>query len=57
MFAPDFLAAAPDHHRAALICDVERRLRPALHRDGGWLADYRRLRLVAIKDPWRAGEH
>jgi len=29
---------------------VETRLRPKLFRDGQWVADYRRLRLVACKE-------
>jgi trans-aconitate methyltransferase len=28
---------------------VARRLRPSMYRDGGWIIDYRRLRLVAVK--------
>jgi hypothetical protein len=28
---------------------VESQTRPALFRDGGWVADYRRLRVVAVK--------
>jgi hypothetical protein len=35
----------PDQYLAA----VESALRPALWRDGNWWADYRRIRVVAIK--------
>ena len=47
VFAKDFLAAVPAETRAAMIADVEARLRPLLLRDGVWVADYRRLRIVA----------
>lgn len=47
VFAKDFLAAVPPATHAAIIADVEARLRPALLRDGVWVADYRRLRVAA----------
>ena len=49
VFAKDFLAAVPPETHAAIIADVEARLRPTLLRDGVWVADYRRLRVVAHK--------
>ena len=49
MFAKDFLAAVGPETHAAIIADVEQRLRPTLLRDGVWVADYRRLRVVARK--------
>jgi len=49
MFGGAFLnAVRPDEHERFLQ-RVERRMRPALHRDGKWHADYRRLRVVAYK--------
>ncbi|MFN8472334.1 MAG: class I SAM-dependent methyltransferase [Anaerolineae bacterium] len=47
VFAKDFLAAVPPEAHPAIIADVEERLRPALLHDGVWVADYRRLRIVA----------
>ncbi len=47
VFAKDFLAAVPPAAHPAIIRDVEKRLRPTLLRDGVWVADYRRLRVVA----------
>lgn len=49
MFAGEFLAAAPEGKREEFIQEVESQLRPKLFRDGSWIADYRRLRVVARK--------
>ena len=50
MFEGDFLAAIPQEKRPDLIRSVEDQLRPPLFRDGTWFADYRRLRIVAIRE-------
>jgi trans-aconitate methyltransferase len=50
MFSPMILSVVPDERRQALIRDIERRLRPTLYRNGAWTADYRRLRVVALKE-------
>jgi trans-aconitate 2-methyltransferase len=39
--------------RSQVINSVEERLPPALYRDGNWIADYRRIRLVAVKNSAR----
>ena len=39
----------PPEKRAKAIQSVVDNLRSVLYRDGGWIADYRRLRLVAVK--------
>jgi trans-aconitate 2-methyltransferase len=44
-----FEPLAPEHRERALQETVES-LRPALFRNGQWFADYRRLRIVAVKD-------
>jgi trans-aconitate methyltransferase len=49
MFGADFAAHVPPDQHDAFVQSVERRLRPSLYRDGTWYADYRRLRIVAIK--------
>ena len=43
-----FEEVAPDV-KEAIIQEAETRLRPALYRDGGWYADYVRIRLRAVK--------
>ena len=50
MFAGGFLSALSDDVRSQVMNSVEERLRPALYRDGNWIADYRRIRVVAIKN-------
>jgi trans-aconitate 2-methyltransferase len=49
MFASAFTADVPDESREAFLQEVERLARPQGYRDSGWVADYRRLRIVAIK--------
>ena len=49
MFGGRILAAVGAERREAFIRQVEENARPALWRDGEWLADYRRLRITAKK--------
>ena len=49
MFATDLLAGLSADMREEVIRLVEEELRPHLYRDGQWIADYWRLRVVAIK--------
>ena len=49
MFADPFLGVVPEGARDAVLRAVEGRLRPTLHHEGAWHADYRRLRVVARK--------
>jgi hypothetical protein len=48
MFGDSLLAPIPDDDRSGVITEVEERLRPDHYRDGTWIADYRRLRVVAV---------
>ncbi|MEG4227424.1 methyltransferase domain-containing protein [Microcoleus sp. N9_B2] len=60
MFAGGFLSGLSDDVREAklsrresqVINSVEERLRSALYRDGNWIADYRRIRVVAVKNSY-----
>jgi trans-aconitate 2-methyltransferase len=49
MFASRFLDELPADQQTQVIQTVEQRLKPTLYREGTWTADYRRLRVVAIK--------
>lgn len=49
MFGDSFFAGLPSETRQHIVSRVEQRLRPTLFRDGSWHADYRRLRIVAIR--------
>ena len=50
MFAGGFLSGLSDDVRSHVIRTVEERLRSVLYRDGNWSADYRRIRIVAVKN-------
>ena len=47
MFAGDLLSQVTPADREDFFQNVEEVLRPSLHREGQWFADYRRLRIVA----------
>lgn len=49
MFGDSLLAAIPDDEQSAVISSVEDRLREEQFQDGTWVADYRRLRVIAWK--------
>lgn len=50
MFRNSVLAAFSEDTQAKILANVEEQLRPTLYKNGTWFADYRRLRVVAIKD-------
>jgi len=49
MFGGFILEALPESRREALKAQTEEEARPALFRDGRWVMDYRRLRIVASR--------
>ncbi len=49
MFASRFLEQLSSEQQTELIQAVEQQLKPVLYRDGNWIADYRRIRIVANK--------
>ena len=49
MFGDSFFAAIPIETREQIVAAIEEQLRPELFHDGSWHADYRRLRIVAIR--------
>lgn len=49
MFCGFYLARVPAERREEYLRHVEAETRPALFRDGGWTADYRRLRVIAVR--------
>ena len=50
MFANSFLIDIPADRHQEVTQHVERQLQETLYRDGTWTVDYRRLRIVAIKE-------
>lgn len=49
MFASPFLAGLSADQQKQAIRSVEEQLKPTLYRQGNWTADYRRIRIVAVK--------
>jgi trans-aconitate methyltransferase len=49
MFGKHFVAALEPEQKPDFVRLVEERGRPKLYRDGGWIMDYRRLRVMAVK--------
>ena len=56
MFGDSLLSPIPERERPELIDAVEDRLREDHYREGTWIADYRRLRVVAVKAGMSSGE-
>lgn len=50
MFANSVLNTFSTEQQASIISDIENCLRSTLYRNGTWIADYRRIRIVAIKE-------
>jgi trans-aconitate methyltransferase len=50
MFATDYLHGLTESDQNSVISIVEERLKPALYKEGTWIADYRRLRVLAINN-------
>jgi trans-aconitate methyltransferase len=49
MFAGGVLESVPAERREEFLRAAEEAARPELYRDGGWFADYRRLRVTAVR--------
>jgi trans-aconitate methyltransferase len=50
MFRNSVLDSFAEDAQARILANVEEQLRPKLYQNGTWFADYRRLRIVAIKE-------
>lgn len=50
MFARSYLEGISDKNVEIILEDVEKQLKPSNYRDGKWYADYKRLRIVALKN-------
>jgi trans-aconitate 2-methyltransferase len=49
MFGEPCLTTVPEEDRPTIIAEAIERMRPQLWHEGRWTADYRRLRIVAVK--------
>jgi trans-aconitate methyltransferase len=50
MFGNSLFQAIPVDKQMSILADIEKQLRPSLYHNGTWFADYRRIRVIAIKD-------
>jgi len=44
-----FFKAIPAEQQIDILAEIENQLRPLLYRDSTWFADYKRIRVMAIK--------
>ncbi|MGH9666828.1 MAG: class I SAM-dependent methyltransferase [Bryobacteraceae bacterium] len=51
MFCGTFFDGVPPPRRSETRHRIAETLRPRLYRNGKWIADYRRLRVIAVKEP------
>lgn len=49
MFANSFFQAIPADKQTSILAEIENQLRP-MYQNGTWFADYKRIRVIAIKD-------
>ncbi|PIG90794.1 class I SAM-dependent methyltransferase [Gloeocapsopsis sp. IPPAS B-1203] len=50
MFANSFLNTFSPEQQVSIISDMENQLHPVLYQNNAWFADYRRIRIVAVKE-------
>ena len=50
MFANSFFQEIAADTQMSILADIEKQLRPTLYQNSTWKADYRRIRVIAIKD-------
>jgi trans-aconitate methyltransferase len=49
-FADNVVESLPDSKREQVIAEVERKLEPIIFQEGSWWADYRRIRIAALRE-------
>lgn len=49
MFGHQLLDGIPEHTKNEIIINVERNLKRILYKDGHWMADYKRIRVIGVK--------
>jgi len=50
MFGKNFLENVKEEHKLEILDKVQEELRPELFKSGKWYADYKRIRIIAIKE-------
>ena len=49
MFGTHFFQGIDTKDKTAILAEVQNKVRPACYKDGKWYADYRRIRIMAVK--------
>ncbi|WP_026576744.1 class I SAM-dependent methyltransferase [Bacillus sp. UNC438CL73TsuS30] len=49
MFGNHLFDGIPDHSRDEIVTNVENNLKGVLYKDGNWIADYKRIRVIGVK--------
>lgn len=49
MFCLHLFNGVPEHKKEEIVTNVEKELRGTLYKDGYWIADYKRIRVVGVK--------
>lgn len=49
MFAQQLFDGIPEYSKNDIVTNVEKRLKCTLYEDGNWIADYKRIRVIGIK--------
>ena len=50
MFANSFFQVVPHQQKLEILAEIANQLRPTLYRNGTWVVDYQRIRVLAIKN-------
>lgn len=50
MFANSLFGGIPEHAKNEIITNVENNLKEVLYKDGHWMADYKRIRVIGVKE-------
>lgn len=50
MFAHSFFQTIPAERQVSILSDIENQLRPNLYKNNTWFVDYKRIRVIAIKE-------
>lgn len=49
MFGSQLFASVPEVSRETIITNVENHVKTSLYKDGNWIADYKRIRVIGVK--------
>jgi trans-aconitate methyltransferase len=50
MFGNAFFTGVAEHERNNILTKIDQQLRPLLYSNGQWIADYKRIRVIGIKE-------